>query len=107
MPPVPVPGQVTLVEIGSKTCAPCLALLPILEQLQADYRGRVAVILVDLWEHPDAVYHLGIKQIPAFLFYNGHGDEVRRHEGALDKADIVAELDCLISSGEVITHSGD
>jgi thioredoxin 1 len=107
MPALPVPGQVTLVEIGSKTCVPCLALLPMLEQLRADYQDQVAVVLIELWEHPDAAYDLGIKQIPAFLFYNRHGDEVRRHEGALDREEIVAELDRLISSGEAIPHSGD
>jgi thioredoxin 1 len=107
MPALPVPGQVTLVEIGSKTCAPCLALLPMLEQLRTDYQDQVAVVLIELWEHPDAAYDLGIKQIPAFLFYNRHGNEVRRHEGALDREEIVAELDRLISSGEAIPHSGD
>lgn len=107
MPTLPVPGQVTLVEIGSKTCVPCLALLPMLEKLRADYQDQVAVVLIELWEHPDAAYDLGIKQIPAFVFYNRHGNEVRRHEGALDREEIVAELDRLISSGEAIPHSGD
>jgi thioredoxin 1 len=107
MPPFPVPGQVTLVEIGSKTCAPCLAMLPMLEQLRADYQDQVAVVLIELWEHPDAAYELGIKQIPAFLFFNRHGDEVRRHEGVVDREEIVAELDRLISSGGAIPPSGD
>ena len=107
MPPFPVPDQVTLVEIGSKTCAPCLAMLPMLEQLRADYQDQVAVVLIELWEHPDAAYELGIKQIPAFLFFNRHGDEVRRHEGVVDREEIVAELERLISSGGAIPPSGD
>ena len=91
-PPLPVPETVTVVELGSKTCAPCVALLPMLRELQQEYQGRVAFVLIDLWDYPDAAYTRGIKQIPAFLFYDRQGREVHRQEGPMTRAEIVDEL---------------
>ena len=63
-----------------------------LRELQQEYQGRVAFVLIDLWDYPDAAYAHGIKQIPAFLFYDRQGREVHRREGPMTRAEIVDEL---------------
>lgn len=91
-PPVPVPGKVTMVDIGAKKCVPCKMMAPILEELEKEYADRAAIVFIDVWENPDAGAKFGIKLIPTQIFYDAEGREVGRHEGFLDKASIVNEL---------------
>ena len=88
----PVPGRVTMVDVGAKTCIPCKMMAPILEELEKEYQEKAAIVFVDVWENPDAGAKYGIKLIPTQIFYNAEGKEVLRHEGFLDKAAIVNEL---------------
>lgn len=89
---IPVPGKVTLVDIGAKTCIPCMMMAPIVESLEKEYKDRAAVVFIDVSEHPAAGKKFAIKLIPTQIFFNAKGKEVLRHEGFMDKAAIVAEL---------------
>jgi thioredoxin 1 len=92
---VPVPGKVTMVDIGAKKCIPCKMMAPIMEELEKEYKGRAAIIFIDVWENPQAGRKYGIQLIPTQIFYTAEGKEVSRHEGFMDKAAIVAELEKL------------
>jgi thioredoxin 1 len=94
-PLVPVPGKVTMVDIGAKKCIPCKMMAPILEELEKEYKDRAAIIFIDVWENPQAGRKYGIQLIPTQIFYTAEGKEVSRHEGFMDKAAIVAELEKL------------
>jgi thioredoxin 1 len=90
LPQVPVPGMVTIVDLGAKKCIPCKMMAPILQELQKEYEARAAVIFIDVWEKPEAGPKFGIRAIPTQIFYDAQGQEVTRHEGFLDKQSIVA-----------------
>lgn len=92
---VPVPGKVTMVDIGAKKCIPCKMMAPIMEELEKEYKDRAAIIFIDVWENPQAGRKYGIQLIPTQIFYTAEGKEVSRHEGFMDKAAIVAELEKL------------
>ncbi len=92
---VPVPGKVTMVDIGAKKCIPCKMMAPIIEELQKEYKDRAAIIFIDVWENPAAAKQYRIQLIPTQIFYTAEGKEVSRHEGFMDKAAIVAELEKL------------
>lgn len=89
---IPVPGMVTMVDLGAKKCIPCKMMAPIMEELEKEYKDRAAIIFIDVWENPKAGQQFGIKLIPTQIFYNSEGKEILRHEGFFDKASIVAEL---------------
>ena len=89
---IPVPGMVTMVDLGAKKCIPCKMMAPIMEELEKEYKDRAAIIFIDVWEDPTAGQQFGIKLIPTQIFYNSEGKEVLRHEGFFDKASIVSEL---------------
>lgn len=89
---VPVPGMVTMVDLGAKKCIPCKMMSPIMEELEGEYKDRAAIVFIDVWENPDAGREFGIRSIPTQIFYNTEGKEILRHEGFFDKASIVAEL---------------
>jgi thioredoxin 1 len=92
VPEAPVPGKVTMVDLGAKRCIPCKMMAPIIEELKKEYKDRAAIIFIDVWEHPGAGVTYGIQLIPTQIFYDAHGKEMSRHEGFMDKAAIVAEL---------------
>lgn len=95
VPEVPVKGMVTMVDIGAKECIPCKMMAPILEELEKEYKGRAAIIFIDVWKNREQGKKFGIRSIPTQIFFNLEGKEVSRHEGFMDKKSIVAMLEKL------------
>ena len=95
VPEAPVPGKVTMVDIGAKKCIPCKMMAPIIEELEKEYRDKAAIVFIDVWKNPREGPKYGIQLIPTQIFYDAEGREVLRHEGFMEKASIVAELEKL------------
>jgi thioredoxin 1 len=89
---VPVKGMVTLVDVGAGACIPCKMMTPILEKLEKVYRGRAAIVFIDVWKNPDEAEPFNLKVIPTQIFYDKNGKEVYRHMGFMSENDIVAVL---------------
>ena len=89
VPEVPVKGMVTLVDIGADKCIPCRMMAPVLRELEEGYRGRVAIVFIDVWKNPGQEKKFGIRSIPTQVFYDKDGKEIQRHEGFLDKTRII------------------
>lgn len=61
-----------LVDCWAPWCAPCKALVPILEKIEADYAGRATIVKVNLDENQDVAQRFSIMSIPTLLvFKNG------------------------------------
>jgi thioredoxin 1 len=84
-----------LVDLGAGKCIPCKAMAPILEQLRADYAGRMDVVFVDVWQRPEEARTYGIQMIPTQIFYAADGRELARHEGFIDREQILARWKAL------------
>jgi thioredoxin 1 len=78
-----------LVDLGAGKCIPCKAMAPILEQLRADYAGRMDVVFIDVWKRPEEAQRHGIDMIPTQIFYAADGRELARHEGFIDREGIL------------------
>ena len=91
-PEVPVKGMVTMVDLGAHKCIPCKMMAPIIEELSKEYKGKAAILFIDVWEHREEAPKYGIRAIPTQIFYAKNGKEAYRHEGFMDKKSIVAEL---------------
>lgn len=89
---VPVKGMVTMVDLGATSCIPCKMMAPILKKLKKAYKGKAAIIFIDVWKHRDQSKRFGIRVIPTQIFFNEEGKEVYRHEGFMSKATIVRQL---------------
>ncbi len=89
---VPVKGMVTMVDLGAKKCIPCKMMAPILEKLEKQYRGKAAVVFLDVWENDEPAYRFKIRGIPTQIFFDKQGSEVFRHTGFLSEEAIVAQL---------------
>lgn len=91
-PQVPVRGMVTMVDLGARSCIPCKMMEPILEKLEREYRGRAAIVFIDISVQRDAARRFGIRAIPTQVFFDKEGREVYRHMGFMSEKDIVAQL---------------
>jgi thioredoxin 1 len=94
-PEIPVPGMVTLVDLGANACIPCKMMAPILEKLEKVYQGKTAVVFIDVWKNPTGAERFKIRVIPTQVFFDKKGKEVYRHEGFMSEKDIVAVLNKL------------
>lgn len=92
---VPVPGKVTMLDLGAHKCIPCKMMAPVIRELSAEYDGRAAIVFIDVWEHREVPSKYNIRTIPTQIFYDAQGKDVYRHEGFLDKAAIIKVLKSL------------
>ncbi len=86
---VPIPGKVTMLDLGAHKCIPCKMMAPVIKDLSAEYDGRAAIVFIDVWENREIPPLFNIRTIPTQIFYDVYGKEVYRHEGFMDKAAIV------------------
>lgn len=88
----PAKGMVTMIDLGADKCIPCRMMKPILQEVREEYKGKAAIIFIDVWKDPEAGRQFGIRAIPTQIFYDKDGKEVTRHTGFLGKESIVAML---------------
>jgi len=89
---VPVNGMVTMIDLGAKTCIPCKMMAPIMEKMEKVYRGKAAIVFIDVWENKEQAGRFGIRLIPTQIFFDRERKEVSRHEGFMSEEAITAQL---------------
>lgn len=89
---VPVKGMVTMIDLGAKSCIPCKMMAPILVKIEKAYKGKAAIVFIDVWEHREQIKRFGIKAIPTQIFFDEKGNEVYRHLGFMSEEDIITQL---------------
>lgn len=85
-------GRPTVIDLGARTCIPCRKMAPILEGLASECRGRASVLFIDVHEDNAAAERFKVQMIPTQIFFDAKGREVKRHIGAMEKAELVKEL---------------
>ena len=85
-------GKPTVIDLGARTCIPCKQMAPILESLSSEYRGKASVLFIDVHENQAAADRFRIQMIPTQIFFDARGKEIKRHIGAMEKAEIVRDL---------------
>lgn len=85
------PG-VTLIEFGTERCAPCQQLLPALEALAEEYRGRVRIVAVDCERDPALAERFLVRSMPTLVAWRD-GREVGRVVGLRPKRFVAGVLD--------------
>lgn len=76
-----------LVDFWADWCGPCRMLTPIIEELEADYRGKMHIGKVDIDREPTLALEHKIMSIPTVSIYI-HGKEVKRLIGLRDKPEL-------------------
>ncbi len=89
---VPVKGMVTMVDLGADACVPCKMMAPIITKLEKAYRGKAAIVFIDVWKDKEPAKRFGVRAIPTQIFFDKNGKEVYRHTGFMSETDIVSRL---------------
>jgi len=79
---VPLPK---LLDFGAGKCIPCKKMAPILKELTEEYKGRVIIKVIEVYDERELTQINRIRLIPTQIFFDAKNREVFRHEGFMDK----------------------
>jgi thioredoxin 1 len=74
-----------LVDFWATWCAPCRAIAPAVEELAAQYKGKLKVAKVNIDDNQEIPQQYGIRSIPTLLVFKG-GKVVDQIVGAVPKS---------------------
>ena len=74
-----------LVDFWAEWCGPCKMIGPALEELAAEYKGRVTVAKVNIDENPASPNNYGVRGIPTLILFKD-GKPVETKVGAMPKS---------------------
>jgi len=80
-----------LVDFGATWCHPCRQLDPIVEELAADWAGKVRVVKLDIDQNVATTMKYGVMGVPTLILFIG-GQARERVSGYLPKRKILEKL---------------
>lgn len=84
-----------LVDFSAEWCGPCKKLHPIVEELAAEYEGKLKVVSIDIDESRETPTKYGIMSVPTVFFVKG-GEVVDRMVGLAPKSVIKEKITSLV-----------
>lgn len=81
-----------LIDYWAEWCAPCKMIVPVLDEIAGEYKGRLKVAKLNIDDNPNTPPKYGIRGIPTLmLFKNGEVEATK--VGAVSKQQLVAFID--------------
>lgn len=85
-----------LVDFWAEWCGPCLAIAPMVEEIAADYAGKVKVGKLNVDNNPQTAMKYGVRSIPTLLFIH-NGVVTDQVVGSVPKGNITDVLDRILN----------
>ncbi len=84
-----------VIDFWAEWCGPCRMIAPLVEELAAEYEGRVVIGKCDVDENDAVATKYAIRNIPTLLFIKG-GEVVDKQVGACSKDALEAKIKNLL-----------
>ena len=85
-----------LVDFWAEWCGPCKMIAPVLDELAAEYDGKVKIAKVNIDEHQQIAINYGINSIPTLLFFK-NGQVADQVVGMRSKRDLKTSFDRVLA----------
>ena len=84
-----------LVDFSATWCGPCKKLEPIVQEIAADFAGRVKVVKVDVDHAPGVAARFAVLSVPTLVFFKD-GQVRDQHIGVISRQQITDRLQKVI-----------
>lgn len=81
-----------LVDFWAPWCGPCKMVAPVVEEVAAQYNGKVKVVKLDTDQNPQVAKQYSIRSIPTLMIFKG-GQQVDTVVGAVPKTTLSTTLE--------------
>ena len=88
-------GQPVVIDFWAEWCGPCRMVGPIIDELAAEYEGKVVIGKCDVDSCDDIVAQCKVRNIPTVVFIKG-GEVVDKVVGATSKDTLKAKVEALL-----------
>ena len=84
-----------VIDFWAEWCGPCRTIAPIVDELAAEYEGRVLIGKCDVEENDEITMKYGVRNIPTIVFLKG-GELGDTQAGAAPKAALAEKIEKLL-----------
>ena len=85
-----------LIDFWAEWCAPCRALGPTLEEVAAEFSGRIKIVKMNVDENSEVPSQFGVRSIPTMILFKG-GRQIDQAMGNMPKSQVVSLLEKALS----------
>ena len=84
-----------VIDFWAEWCGPCRMIAPVVDELAAEYEGKVLIGKCDVEDNDEIVARYGVRNIPAIVFIK-NGQTVDKQVGAVSKEVLKAKIENLL-----------